>query len=405
MANIPEAAQDHYRQMQALQVLVVSAGRRAWSHVDPDFISQSWRGVIRELAPVVTAAQVRAATSGSFYGAASLATQDSWAAPDAFLDPRRFGGYAADGRPLDTLLLSPALSAKSFIGGGATAQQALGMGRSVLDTILRTTIADAGRQAASVDVAARRGTGYIRMLNPPSCARCIVLAGRFYRWNTGFQRHPRCDCIHVPSMTGSMQGARDEGLIDDPKAYFDSLSPAEQNKAAGAANAQAIRDGADLNRVVNAQRGRNGLTTTEGAGARGFASNTRQRLTPEGIYKQAAGNRAEALRLLEQHGYTFPGGKTPKPLEGFGQMGRGGTRVGARSAVEQARATGVRAGSRATMTAAERRLHDSERRWGAVLEGRNPYSRDGSGLTPTISAQVETDYRRWLTSGGQIYTS
>lgn len=406
MANIPEAAQDHYRRMQALQVLVVAAGRRAWSHVDPDFISQSWRGVIRELAPVVTAAQVRAATSGSLYGAASLAAQDSWVAPDAFLDPSGLGGYAADGRPLDTLLLSPALSSKTYIGGGASAQQALVMGASALDTILRTTIADAGRQAAGVDVASRRGTGYVRMLNPPSCVHCIVLAGRFYRWNTGFKRHPRCDCIHVPSMAGSMQGARDEGLIDDPKAYFDSLSPAEQNKAAGVANAQAIRDGADLNRVANARRGRNGLNTTEGTGRGGFASNVRgQRLTPEGIYKQAGTDRAEALRLLEQHGYTFPGGKTPKPLEGFGQMGRGGTRVGARSAVEQARATGVRTGSRATMTAAERRLYDSEQRWGAVLEGRNPYSRDGSGLTPRISAQVETDYRRWLTSGGQIYTS
>lgn len=35
--------------------------------------------------------------------------------------------------------------------------------------------------------------GYVRMLTPPSsCDRCVILAGRWYRWNQGFERHPMC---------------------------------------------------------------------------------------------------------------------------------------------------------------------------------------------------------------------
>lgn len=420
MVEIPLAAQEHYKNVQALQVLTLSAGRRAWQRVNPLFISESWSELIYELEPVVTAAQVRAAAGGASYGAATLAQQGSWVAPEAFVDPQAFGGYAPDGRSLEGLLYAPAVQTKraltrsaefdddgGFLGWSAPAPmaQAMARGQSSLDTILRTTIADAARQAAGVDTTSRRGVGYIRMLNPPSCIRCAVLAGRFYRWNSGFQRHPRCDCVHVQSRAGSTAAAKSEGLIEDPMDYFNSLSSAEQDKLFGVANSQAIRDGADMARVSNASRGRSGLTTSEGTSRRGFASDMRgRRLTPEGIYK-TAGSREEALRLLEQNGYTFPGGKSPKPTEGYGELGRGGRRVGARTVVDEARRTGIRDGSRYTMTAAERRVFDSEQRYLAVLNGRNPYSSSGAGLTPAISAQVETDYRRWLTSGGQIFTS
>src|SRR5690348_18342012 len=37
------------------------------------------------------------------------------------------------------------------------------------------------------------------LLNPPSCQRCAILAGRWYRWSQGFLRHPRCDCVNLPA--------------------------------------------------------------------------------------------------------------------------------------------------------------------------------------------------------------
>ena len=94
-------------------------------------------------------------------------------------------------------------------------------------------------------------------------------------------------------------------LTTDPRGYFDSLSKAEQDRHFTKAGAEAIREGADIGRVVNARRGMDVAggratrarrrTTTELAGRR-------QRLTPEGIYDIAT-DRDEAIRLLRRHRY------------------------------------------------------------------------------------------------------
>lgn len=409
-AAVPEAVTEQYKSIQTLQALAVQASRRAWARVHPGSLSNSWESVLtRDLVPIVAAVQLRAATAGADYGVWALAQQGEYVPPDAFVDPRGFAGVAADGRSLGGMLYSPVTDVKSLIAGGASVRQAMSSGQVSLDRLVRTAVSDAGRQAASVDIATRPQVGYVRMLNPPSCGACVILAGRFYRWNAGFLRHPKCDCIHAPAKGSN--ALKSEGLVDDPYAYFGSLSEKEQNDIFGKSKAQAIRDGGDIFRVQNAYRGKDGLFTAEGTGKRGFARDLKsQRLTPEGIYKQA-NTREEAVALLEKHGYVLPQGQIPGGAivgqrEGFGSLGRGGTRVGARSAVELARETGVRDPRvRATMTDAERRLNDSRSRYEQVLSGRNPYSRDGKGLTPMLSAQAETDYRRWLASGGQIFPS
>ncbi|KRC37516.1 hypothetical protein [Oerskovia sp. Root22] len=434
MVTIPQATQDHYRRMQRLQILALRASRRSWTRVDWRHLSPSWAPLVaRELEPLMSGIQVQAAASGASYGALTLAEQGSWVAPEAFVDPRAFGGYAADGRSLDGLLFSPITSVKTWIADGRSASEALAMGGRALDTIVRTVVADAGRQAAGIDTASRKSVGYVRMLNPPSCSRCIVLAGRLYRWNTGFRRHPRCDCVHVQSAAGSTQAALDEGLISDPYEYFQGLPKDEQNKIFGEHEAAAIRDGGDIFQVINSKRGRQGAFTTEGTGRRGNASTVlrpgQRRMTPETIYRLNP-NREDALKALRDQGYILPGGQVPTGslqgrVEGFGQMGGGGTRKAASAAVEEARRTGVRdPRSRYTMTAAERRLNDAERRYQMVLEGRNPFASPGFGntpdpqglglntvgasrgpLTPQIAAMVETDYRRWLATGGQKFAA
>jgi hypothetical protein len=243
-----------------------------------------------------------------------------------------------------------------------------------------------------------------------------------------------CDCIHRPAHASSLKAARDEGLVQDPYEYFKTLSPAEQDRIFTTSGAQAVRDGADMGRVVNARRGmtENGMFTNEGVGKRGFARKTlkpnQRRLTPEAIYKLNP-NRADVIAELERHGYLLPGGQNPLGAikgtthEGFGELGRGGTRKAASEAVVTARETGVRAGDRYTMTAAERRLADAERDWQMVLKGQNPYASPGFGntpdphglrlnrrgaggspLTPQIAATVEANYRRQLASLGQIFT-
>lgn len=385
--------------MRALELMAAGLGRRFWRGAQLRDLSGSWLGQISALLPLVEAVQLRAAVAGASYGASTLAEQGTYTAPDVFVDPAGFTGVAPDGRPLDGLLYSPITGVKSLIQDGREPVAALAVGGKLLERSLRTMVADVGRSAASVDIASRRHVGYIRMLNAPSCARCVILAGKFYRWNAGFQRHPHCDCRHIPS-SESVAGER----TVDPYEYFNSLDAAEQDKAFTKAGAQAIRDGSDMFRVVNARSGMspNGLVTKAGTSKRGFYRGSGPRLTPQGIYSQNL-PREETLRLLEVHGYVHSGGQNPAgsiigQRDGFGQMGRGGASVGAREAVLKARATGVRDPSvRATMTAAERRAFDAQVNWDAVLEGRNPFGR--GKLTPTLKAAIENDFRRIIVNG------
>ena len=179
--------------------------------------------------------------------------------------------------------------------------------RYQFDRLVATLVADAGRSAAGVFAASRREEcGHIRQLTPPSCQRCAVLAGRWYRWSDGFQRHPNCDCVMMPGPRSAAAYA-----VDPAEAYrrgdISDLSKAQ---------VQAIEDGADISQVVNVRRGltevnfmgRRLSASTEGTTVRGLASRRRTgrnlsaRLTPESIYR-VADDRADALRMLKLHGY------------------------------------------------------------------------------------------------------
>jgi hypothetical protein len=116
------------------------------------------------------------------------------------------------------------------------------------------------------------------MLNPPSCNRCVVLAGKWFRWNQGFQRHPRCDCRHIPS-TENISG----DITTDPYAYFKSLTAEQQTATFGRIEARAINDGADIYRVVNiSQRG----MPTAGS-KQAIKYGTPRKMTVDQIYRTA----------------------------------------------------------------------------------------------------------------------
>jgi len=372
-----QSAADHYRQQQTLTAVTIAAAVRLWSRLGPGDFDEAWRVLGPQLQALLMAAQIRAADDAARYVAAAALEQGLDPLAVGELVPAAFGsGYASDGRPLATLLYQPLVATRTSLGQGSSLADALSVGQQALSLIVGTQTADAGRAAESVAIASTPSVGgWVRMLNPPSCSRCVILAGKWFRWNQGFARHPRCDCRHIPA---SENHAGD--LTTDPYEYFQGLSRPRQDAAFGAANAQAIRDGADIYQVVNASRTSAGLTTLEGVRSRrGYAARELlgpipraavprvTRLTPQGIYDQAS-SREEALALLRRNGYItgkgqLPGGAIQGPIrpgrEGFGQMGRGGTRVAARDSVERARRTGVRdPNNRATMTAAERRAFD-----------------------------------------------
>lgn len=231
-------------------------------------------------------------------------------------NPRNFAGIASDGRDLESLLVGAVVRLRAAQDQGKSDGEARRAGEMWLRMILATQASDQARAAESVSIAASEPTrdgrkttvGWIRLLTPPSCGRCVVLAGKFYRWNAGFQRHPMCDCRHLPVTVAAA-----EGLLTDPYVYFNALSREDQDRLFGKGPAQAIRDGADINQVVNASRKGSMFTadggrryTREGTTRRGLAGKRAGKVlrpTPYQIYRDADGDRAKALAALYRFGY------------------------------------------------------------------------------------------------------
>lgn len=154
------------------------------------------------------------------------------------------------------------------------------------ERLVESLVQDAGRAAESVAITARPKVAWVRHLNLPSCSRCAVLAGRIYRYSEGFQRHPGCDCVMVPTTVGA-----------DIAYDLEDLVRSGQVTGLSKADRRALADGADFNQLVNVRRSAAGLTESGRVLAR------RGRLTPEGIYRRTGDDREAALDLLRQSGY------------------------------------------------------------------------------------------------------
>ncbi len=316
------------------------------------------------------------------------------AAPAAFATANR------NGVPVEQVLRTSVIRAKQAVGAGASVYGALLQARKFLDVAVPSLIADADRGAVQASIASTNVAGYVRMLNPPSCRRCIPLAGKWFRWNKGFQRHPGCDCRHIPVAEN-----RAGDFTTDPYEMFNSMTEAEQNRIFGKANAQAIRDGGDIWQVTNAD-----------ARERHRPYKGRRRPTLDELYSQAGGSKARAVELMREHGYITGAQQLRQQVERFASPVSVAPRPGsARERVLAARASGVRDPlDRATMTAEERRLFDAvyrreyARRNGVVPRSVGPNSADvvsgsrGIPLTPSRWAELDAAVQRQIS---QIDTS
>lgn len=300
MPSPTEVAVDHYNQQQGLAKATASAGANLWAQVDFGDLAGSWARLIPRMRTILRGAQMAAAGSADSYVDNVLKAQRRRVTAAGRVSATVLSGVAADGRSLDELLLNPVISAKTAISRGADERRARASGLASLDMTLRTEVADSGRVATGVAITARPRTGFVRMLVGDSCPRCAILAGRFYRYDAGFPRHPRCNCTQIPS-TEDLAG----DYTTDAKAAFES----GRIKGLSQADEQAIRDGADMNQVVNALSGMyvagERKFTRSGTTRHGFAGQRLQgqaRLRPEQIYRDAK-SRTEALELLRRNGY------------------------------------------------------------------------------------------------------
>jgi hypothetical protein len=244
-----------YKQHQDdLATVAVASARRAWE-----------RREVSRLARLMAVLQMQAARDAQAAVGEALAEQSIVAPAVAVIAPEAFRG-ASDGRTL-TGLFAQARSWPS------------------LEAMVTTQIADTGRAATSVATAVRpKVKGYIRNVGATCCSRCAILAGRFYRYSDGFKRHENCKCTMVPSDS--------DEHIDSPDELFRQGRITDLSKA----DAEAVRDGADMGVVVNVRRSKAGLTEMGAVLERGG------RVTPAGIYRLAS-DRDDAIRLLTKHGY------------------------------------------------------------------------------------------------------
>jgi hypothetical protein len=240
----PQASEDYYKTLQRLQVVMIAAARTSWAGMGADF-DRSWPKVAPRLVTVLSAAQLAAAQAGQSFVPDLLEETGQLDEPEAVVRPQAFSGVAADGRSLLGLLRSSVVHAKEASGRGSAPQQALDAGGSWLDGLVQTAVSDAGRGSVQANVAVRKDIGFVRQVVPGCCGRCAILAGRWYRFDAGFARHPRCRCYAVPA-TESKTG----GLATDPNQLFSKglvrgLTKDQQTRLAA---------GEDRNKVINASR-------------------------------------------------------------------------------------------------------------------------------------------------------
>lgn len=350
------AASEQYRLQQGISTTTAAAVRRLWARMGDDF-DASWSSIRPQVLSMVESGRAASVRGALGYTTAVLRETGQRDDPFGALNASAFLRSAPDGRDLGSLYDEAVIGAKTAVKRGLSADDALAQSSRWLTMVSLTTLADTRRMVYGADIIQRPTlTGFARMLNPPSCGRCIALAGKWFRWNEGFERHPRCDCQHVP---GAENVVGDERT--DPYRTFQSMSPEQQEKTFGRSEARAIREGADIYRVVNQSTRK--LKTANSA--------------IDTIFR-TAGTRTNAIRMLREQGFILDRGQVVVPLSpgvrtdaqiiaagrGRATVTIGGQTVTtARAARFDAASTGQRDPLvRSTMTAAERRLYDAHYR-------------------------------------------
>ena len=287
LQTLPRSAEAYGREQRREIGAAVAAIARLWRRMGPEF-DASYAQIEAQVLAVLDAAQERVATGALAYIPAVLAETGQRVRPPQYeVAPDFMVGTAGDGFATEGLAYGAVTRSKQAVASGYEPAQALAIGGRWLTMATGTLLSDTGRTAEKVAGHSRSVTAWVRMLEPPSCGRCIVLAGKESRRGQAFLRHPRCDCRNIP-VTESIAG----DFLVDSREYLDSLDEEGLRKALGSkANARAYLDGADQNQIINAYRkrrlpdgtyvggvqtaqiyGRQIKYTTEGTTRRGWAN-------------------------------------------------------------------------------------------------------------------------------------
>jgi hypothetical protein len=336
MSRMSELAAARYMQVTRVQRGLVEAIQQIWRALSAATIADDLEGEAgAAILAAVIAGQLTVAEGAQAYVAAAMAAQGGTAVPEALLVAEALSGIAPDGGPLETLLYLPAIGVQRRLRSGRPAEEAMLGGLADMARYAATAVSDTARSADQVAMTAdRQCVAYMRVVELPACARCIILAGQTYSYSEGFLRHPQCDCQTLPLREKDWAGVKSaEELVA-------AMPEAERRRVFTVAGAEAISRGADVGQVVNARRGmgyahvhgRTVQMTHEGATKRGVYGRSRRRaagesdfaktrglrhgqatsnrygrsltprLMPEEIFR-VTDDRAEQMRLLRRYGY------------------------------------------------------------------------------------------------------
>lgn len=265
------------------------------------------RQPLPEIAATVAGYQIAAALIAS-------AVVAKWSGGPVMTDPAVFGGWSSLGFPvvepiiatIDHRVPAPPEAVPAPWWEDAAAFT------DAVERLIYTEVADVARTASQTELTAHGWTSYVRILTPPSCKRCVVLAGRIYRWSTGFDRHPGDDCVMVPAHDNTAHE-----LLTDP---LEAIKAGHARDLTQAEYKAIVEDGADPTRVINAVAGMAApggyKATTTGTTRRSAwrrANPSKEfRLRPEGIYRWVEDKfshlpqekqREIALEQLRNNGY------------------------------------------------------------------------------------------------------
>lgn len=193
MSTARRIALRHYRQQQRYTRKVANQVQELWRLLDAGDLTGSWKaGIGRRMAEAVAAGQLASAGLADDYVDEVADAEGADPERAGSVRPSAFSGLAADGRGLDSLMYLSVITTKQGIGGGMPVDDALMSGLRQALMLSTSEVAQAGRSAVGSSMVGKRTIqGYVRVVQPPACARCVILAGKEYGWNRGFQRHPR----------------------------------------------------------------------------------------------------------------------------------------------------------------------------------------------------------------------
>lgn len=307
-ADAVQAASRHKENTEKLTQAAFENAGRAWKRVNPGSIVSSWQTLSAGVIGAVMLAQTETIENSNDYIDFAFNEQNIDGL-DARLRPGVIAGtMPATGATLDAALAGVAYHALDHIGRGRSVREAMDGGMLELAQLVQYAVADSSRASAKVRIGTTQtSVGYTRVVSAGCCARCAVLAGKFYRWNEGFLRHPNCLCLHFPATS-----AVAAQTATDPYEAFEALSEKEQDRIYTKAGAEAIRNGADMNQVINSRRGMttSGRFTSEGVTKRGYfriSSDAgragKRRLSVDEILRRSGQDKTRFVSLLTEYGY------------------------------------------------------------------------------------------------------